>query len=410
MPWFLDGSLSTIRRQVGPAARRRTPGAIAKEGLQTLSMSDSPEACPHAAEKPRRGRSAKRRHILAALAGATAAAGVAPLAHAQTPSANASLTASWQIFRTRFLTPDGRVIDTGNQNVSHSEGQGFGMIFAVRSGDREAFERIWNWTRRALRRPRDSLLAWRYRPLAQPHVDDMNNATDGDLYIAWALAMAAERWNMAAWRQQATSIARDLLRNCVRDIRGRTLLLPGADGFDHADRVVINPSYYVFPALQQLGAVAPDPLWQRVQADGLALLREARFGRWGLPPDWLDLPKSSGDARVATGWPPRFSFDAVRTPLLLAWAGHASAPAVSASLRFWLDSAHTRVPAWADLQTNAVADFAASNGVVAIMRLLTAATGAARAGLVLPVPTSTDDYYASSLILLSRAAAGDLNM
>lgn len=373
-------------------------------------MPDSPEARIHAAEKPRRDRSAKRRYVLAVLAGATAAAGVAPLVHAQAPSANASLTASWQIFRARFLTPDGRVIDTGNQNVSHSEGQGFGMIFAVSIGDREAFERIWNWTRRALRRPRDSLLAWRYRPSAQPHVDDMNNATDGDLYIAWALAIAAERWSVAAWRQQATSIARDVLRNCVRDIRGRTLLLPGADGFEHPDRVVINPSYYVFPALQRLGTIAPDPLWQRVQADGLALLREARFGRWGLPPDWLDLPKSAGEARVAIGWPPRFSFDAVRTPLLLAWAGHATAPAVSASLRFWLDSAHTRVPAWADLHTNAVADFAASNGVVAIIRLLTAATGATRAGLVLPVPIATDDYYASSLILLSRVAAGDLNM
>lgn len=375
-------------------------------------MSESPEARPHAAEKPRRVRSAKRRHVLAALAGAAAGAAspAQAQAQAQAPSASASLTASWQIFRTRFLTSDGRVIDTGNQNVSHSESQGFGMIFAARSGDREAFERIWNWTRRALRRPRDSLLAWRYRPLTQPHVDDMNNATDGDLYIAWALAIAAERWNVAVWRQQAASIARDVLRNCVRDIRGRTLLLPGVDGFDHADRVVINPSYYVFPALQQLGAIAPDPLWQRVQADGLALLREARFGRWGLPPDWLDLPKAAGEPRVAIGWPPRFSFDAVRTPLLLAWAGQATAPAVSASLRFWLDSAHVRVPAWADLQTNAVADFAASNGVIAIMRLLTAATGAARSGLVLPVPTAADDYYASSLILLSRVAAADLNL
>ncbi|MBR0662849.1 glycosyl hydrolase family 5 [Roseomonas hellenica] len=371
-------------------------------------MPDNPSArCDPTGQLP-----ADRRSLLAACAGAAAfTLGARPRpAQAQSDAAGASLAPSWRAYRARFLTPDGRVIDTGNQNVSHSEGQGFGMIFAARSGDREAFERIWNWTRRSLRRPRDTLHAWRYRPMAQPPVDDLNNATDGDLYIAWALAIAAERWSVVVWRQQAASIAREILRNCVRDLRGRTLLLPGADGFDHADRIVINPSYYVFPALRQLAAIAPDPLWQRLEADGLALLREARFGRWGLTPDWLELPKSAGEARIAAGWPPRFSFDAVRTPLLLAWAGQVTAPSVSASLRFWLDGTHARVPAWADLQTNAVADFAASNGVIAIMRLLTAATGAARSGLVLPAPSREDDYYASSLILLSHAAAADLNM
>ena len=379
-----------------------------KDGSRTLAMPESPSARRAPTAQP----PADRRSLLAAFAGTAAFAHSARPrpAQAQIDAASASLTPSWRTYRARFLTPDGRVIDTGNQNVSHSEGQGFGMIFAARSGDREAFERIWNWTRRSLRRPRDTLHAWRYRPMAQPPIDDLNNATDGDLYIAWGLAIAAERWSVAVWRQQAASIAREILRICVRDLRGRALLLPGADGFEHADRIVINPSYYVFPALQHLSAIAPDPLWQRLQADGLALLREARFGRWGLTPDWLELPKSAGEARIAAGWPPRFSFDAVRTPLLLAWAGHATAPSVSASLRFWLDGAHTRVPAWADLQTTAVADFAASNGVVAIMRLLTAATGAARSGLVLPALGPEDDYYASSLILLSRMAAIDLNM
>ncbi len=38
---------------------------------------------------------------------------------------------AWSEFRTRFLTADGRVVDTGNQGVSHSEGQGYGLLLAA---------------------------------------------------------------------------------------------------------------------------------------------------------------------------------------------------------------------------------------------------------------------------------------
>ncbi|HEY4252769.1 MAG TPA: glycosyl hydrolase family 8 [Roseomonas sp.] len=365
-------------------------------------MCDSP--IPHTPVAAPEGIPVARRHLLGA---AALAASLSPAA-AQTPAS--PLLPAWEIFRARFLTPDGRVIDTGNQNVSHSEGQGFGMIFAASSGDRDSFERIWTWTRQTLKRPRDALHAWRYRPGDTPPVADMNNATDGDLYIAWGLILAAERWRMPAWRQQAASIGRDLLRLCIREVRGRSLLLPGVNGFDDAGRTVINPSYYVFPALQRLDAIAPDPRWRRLQADGLALLREARFGRWGLPPDWLELPKPAGQPRIAAGWPTRFSFDAVRTPLLLAWGGQAAAPAVTACLRFWRDDTHPRLPAWVDLDTGAISDYAASNGVVAIMRLLAAVTTGPRTAPALPVPGPDDDYYASALIMLSRAAAADLQL
>nr|WP_301540442.1 glycosyl hydrolase family 8 [Proteus mirabilis] len=39
--------------------------------------------------------------------------------------------AGWQQFKARYITPEGRVIDSANQNISHSEGQGYGMLMAV---------------------------------------------------------------------------------------------------------------------------------------------------------------------------------------------------------------------------------------------------------------------------------------
>ena len=70
-------------------------------------------------------------------------------------------------FRSRFMAPDGRIIDTGNRNISHSEGQGWGMLMALAADDRASFERIWVWTRRTPDRPRDALSAWRFRPLEE---------------------------------------------------------------------------------------------------------------------------------------------------------------------------------------------------------------------------------------------------
>jgi endoglucanase len=92
--------------------------------------------------------------------------------------------AEWLSFRTRFIQPDGRVIDTANGGQSHSEGQGWGLLFAARFDDREMFDRINAWRLRVLRRKGDALHAWRCRPGPAELVDDNNNATDGDLLIA----------------------------------------------------------------------------------------------------------------------------------------------------------------------------------------------------------------------------------
>ena len=94
-------------------------------------------------------------------------------------------------------------------------------------------------------------------------------------------------------------MARAISQRLVLRVQGRTLLLPGAQGFADAERVLVNPSYYAFPALLAFGQASGDPLWQRLATDGVQLLREARFGRWGLPADWVELPRgeSAGPAR-----------------------------------------------------------------------------------------------------------------
>lgn len=73
---------------------------------------------------------------------------------------------AWERYKARFMMPDGRIIDTANGNVSHTEGQGFAMLLAVANNDRPAFDKLWQWTDNTLRNKSNGLFYWRYNPVA----------------------------------------------------------------------------------------------------------------------------------------------------------------------------------------------------------------------------------------------------
>lgn len=352
---------------------------------------------------------ATRRGILGGLTGLLVLAPAGTVARRPqdtAPTAQVGNSASeWRAFQARFVTAEGRVVDTGNAGISHSEGQGYGMLFAEAFGDRDAFERIYRWTRTRLRRS-DHLHAWRFVPDAATPVADRNNATDGDLYIAWALLRAAERWHQPAHRQEAQAMAQAILRKLIVEVDGRTVLLPGAFGFQHADRVVTNPSYYAFPALRALARVQPDRAWGRLIDDGIGMLRGMRYGRWGLPADWVEIGcgRDAGRMQPAAGWPARFSFDAVRVPLHLAWAGMTTEPALRAATKFWNDPHLAARPAWTDLRSGQLSPYTAPAGIEAVAEVITAAEVDGRVARPLPNVAGSPDYYSAALSLLSRIA------
>ncbi len=328
--------------------------------------------------------------------------------------------ADWAAFRSRFLTTDGRVIDNANGGVSHSEGQGYGMLLAAYYGDRPSFELMLAWTEKNLRRPSDHLASWRYDPVAKVHVGDPNNATDGDLYMAWALIRAGEIWRHPAYTARAAAIASDILALCVVRHNGRLLLLPGANGFRRPEGVVLNMSYYAFPALHALARAVPDPRWAEIEADGLAILRGAHFGPLALPPDWL-LVSPEGKYRPADGWPARFSYDAVRIPLNLAWA-HLREPALQASLTLWESTVQSvRAPAWVSLNGAEAANYPIGPGVRAIMKVgeaetrgqpaqaavLAVSSGPAPAPSAMPAVAEATEYYQAALLLLAKMAVAE---
>ncbi|WP_237182204.1 glycosyl hydrolase family 8 [Roseomonas marmotae] len=328
--------------------------------------------------------------------------------HAELPSTNVATVGrgpclgEWIAFRERFVAANGRVVDTGNGGISHSEGQGWAMLMAEAHDDRATFDRLLTWTQRNLRRSGDSLYAWRWVPNRVIAVEDTNNASDGDLFIAWALARAARRWQRPELRQLSSAICADLARLCVRQVDGRTLLLPASFGFEHRDAVVVNPSYYVFPALADLaGTARSGGPWMNLYEDGLTLLRDARFGRWGLPADWLRLSRHGGPPSPAPGWAPRFSYDAMRVPLFLAWGGLSLEPAARAAVDFWTTPAHPYQPAWTEFLGDRPAPYPLGTAHRAIARLAAATTPGP---VALPGVAEAQDYYAAALTVLSHIA------
>lgn len=323
------------------------------------------------------------------LMGLVALSLLAPTACAQTSS---SLSAAWADYRRRFMAQDGRILDTGNRGVSHSEGQGFALMLALGAGDRRGFEALFDWTERTLKRADSGLYAWRFDPSHSPPVADPNNATDGDILIAWALMLAARRWDIRAYAERSRALREAILNEAVVEFGGHRLLLPGRIGFVEAEAVVINPSYYIWPALDAF--VAEDPRWVPVLNHGLSLIAASSFGPWRLPTDWVQVD-AAGLVAPARDRPARFGFDAIRVPLYYAWAGRTAA--LVPFRRYFTETEKANGwTAWVDVVSGEVAPYPLSAGGQAI-----AALTLGRA----PAKASVDqDYYSHSLSLLAAEA------
>lgn len=333
-----------------------------------------------------------RREVLRAFAGLAALMLGAPAASADQ---------NWETFKRRFMVAGQRVIDTGNNDVSHSEGQGWGLLFAESNDDRETFRTIWEWTAASLQR-KDGLFSWRWSPKTADPVPDKNNAADGDILIAWALARAARRWNEPRWLVHAKRIQAAVLDHLAVEFQGRLVLLPGAQGFVRGNRRVVNLSYYVWPAIHDFAEQAGDQgRWRRLEADGLWLLDRAAFGTYELPPDWMSF--GGQDVRIADGWPPYFGFDAIRIPLYLAW--HNNARRLGRFLAAWRTPRFDgRPPAWINLVDGAVAPYPSSGGYEAVSAVTQFVAGDMNGPPPAPALVDGDDYYSASLKLLSALA------
>ena len=312
---------------------------------------------------------------------------------------------AWRAYKARFVTESGRVVDTANAGISHSEGQGYGMLLAVAANDRAAFDAIWGWTRANLMVRDDELIAWRWEPNARPAVADMNDASDGDILVAWALTEAAEAWGSLPYRIAARRIAVEVGRKVVLPHTAYgALLLPGVAGFaaeDRPDGPVVNLSYWVFPAFSRLPIVAPDVDWAGLSRNGLELVKQVHFGPAKLPTEWTSLRDTT--PRPADGFPQRFSYNSIRIPLYIAWAGLGQREIYAPFVEIWRDNGRGKMPI-VDASTGKPTDWLTEKGYTAIAGLTACAANGTPFSMDERRVHSNENYYAVTLNLLALVA------
>ncbi len=245
---------------------------------------------------------------------------------------------NWERFKTRFISAEGRVIDTGNGHISHSEGQGAGMLLAVAYDDQDTFERIWAWTDKNLGIRDDGLFVWRWDPNKDLHTEDFGSASDGDIFIAWAMARAAKKWENPTFLKNAKQLAKTIRTQLVADVYGDTLLLPGPVWPRRDGHTVINLSYWIYPAFQELGEIDPSPEWEKLIRTGIDLMTRAKFGDWDLPADWIAV-KNDGSLSQLDDFSFVFGYEAVRIPLYYLWGGYKQKDLLRVYQAFWSTTA-----------------------------------------------------------------------
>ncbi|MBY5567270.1 endoglucanase [Rhizobium leguminosarum] len=310
---------------------------------------------------------------------------------------------AWSAYKAKFLDASGRIIDNGNGNISHSEGQGYGMLLAYLAASPADFEQIWYFTRTELLLRDDGLAVWKWDPNGKPHVTDTNNASDGDMLIAYALALAGTAWKRNDYILAASSMAQALLAETVVHSSGHTLLLPGSQGFaatDREDGPVVNPSYWIYEAIPVMAALAPSDAWQKLSDDGLTLLKTMQFGPRKLPAEWVSL---SGQPHPAQGFDAEFAYNAIRIPLYLARGGVTDKALLT---RLQQGMSQDGVPATIDLTTGRPKAVLSDPGY----RIVNDVVACVVDGTKLPVSAlqfAPALYYPSTLQLLGLAYIGE---
>ncbi|CAH0526207.1 glycosyl hydrolase family 8 [Vibrio hippocampi] len=310
---------------------------------------------------------------------------------------HAASDTDWLRYKQRFIQADGRVVDTGNQNISHSEGQGFGMLFAVAFDDPQTFEQLWKWTQATLHDEATGLFYWKYNPNAATPIEDKNNASDGDVLIAWALLKAGQQWDQRHYLQASDKILRALLKHNIVDFAGKKVMLPGSHGFTFASSMTLNPSYFIYPAWQDFFARTRLYDLQTLIDDTQQLMLDIDWGKRKIATDWITL-YADGTTSPATQWPARASYDAIRVPVYIAWR-NPDHPILARWQALFSPYNRLTTPAWEMVSGNQKADYPMSGGLLAVRDFTMGELS----------PSSThisryEDYYSASLKMLVKLA------
>ncbi len=271
---------------------------------------------------------------------------------------SALLSGVWDGYKeTYWESGTGRTLDKQQNNITTSEGQSYTMMRAVWMDDQATFDKAWTWTKQQLRHSNDAVFAWRWGQKTDGSYGVLtdqggqNSAADADIDIAYALLMAANRWQNPTYRAEATTTILSIWEEEVSVIQGKPYLFGNdLEKKSQSATAIVNPSYYAPYAFREFAKVDTAHDWTGLVDSTYTTLSSAMSSPLNtttsanLPPDWVYVNKSTGEltAPTVSTLTTNFSYDAIRTvwrvSLDYQWNKDKRAKALLAKMSFLADS------------------------------------------------------------------------
>lgn len=222
----------------------------------------------------------------------------------------------WKSYAAGFMDSQVRVIDHDAGDRTTSEGQAYGMFFALVANDRSHFDSLLHWTEHNL--AAGDLSAnlpawlWGHGTNNQWGVLDKNSASDADIWMAYTLLEAGNVWNEPRYTRIGSALAHHIAAEEVVEVPGLgTVVAPGPVGFPgNSNR--LNASYEPLQLILRLDQLIPDGPWGKVAANIPALVSDS--APRGFVSDWTEFKTDATFHPALTVG----SYDAIRVYL---WAG-----------------------------------------------------------------------------------------
>lgn len=225
-------------------------------------------------------------------------------------------------YKHHFITLQGRVADRAYADQrTTSEGQAYGLFFALVSNDPALFQRMLAWTQANLARGNldDHLPSWLWGINKAGHkgVLDKNSAADADTWMAYTLIEAGHLWHNKTYTQTGRDMAQLISKEELLAIpQVGPVLLPGRYGFGphKGGCYTLNMSYLPLPLLTGLG-YRLGGLWKKMARALPKVIRNSAEN--GFLPNWTQWCPTTGFGTDANKGP-YGSYGAIRVYL---WAG-----------------------------------------------------------------------------------------
>ena len=212
------------------------------------------------------------------------------------------------------------IADIGSNDV-RSEGMSYGMMIAVQMNKKEEFDRLWRWTKKHMyhaKGPRAGYFAWHCT--FEGRQLDEGSASDGEIWFAMTLYLAAGRWGSGDgdlnYLREADALLEVMLHK--HDPAGKIMpifnrehqqvvFVPSGPGSRFTD-----PSYHVPHFYEWWARWDPEPadraFWKEAAQVSRAYFKKAAHPQTGLMPEY-----SNFDGSPRPGDRGDFRFDAWRT-------------------------------------------------------------------------------------------------